>query len=431
MRLTLRNWLIRGLILAGVAALVGLGWVANSWVSPERVRDQVIASLNEQFDGVDIQIGSAHMRILGGIAVSDLKLSCRGSPSDQAFFVAPSAVLYHDKEQLNRGRLVIKKIELENPELTLERMGDGRWNLAGILRVGPADRPVPTFVTKGATLTIIDHGPDALPPLRLTDARLTILNDPLPVLTITAEAIAPGYGPVQVRARLNRVTRHAAIGLELPEFPLGELAPVITERFAPQLVRYLGKFTATAAVKADLTYTPDPVPSWRHDVRVEVKDGRLEHPDLPWPIEKIAVKLRSVDGRLKVEEATAKIGPAQVKIALQTRNQETEDRREKTGPSSRNAESAERSGVEAGDFLAGIEEQLQKLEVTASGIPLDEALFTRLGDMGARAKRRFAPVGAVEVGYKFNREAAGWRREIEVRPQSIGITCEKFKYPVS
>ena len=119
MRLTLRNWLIRGLILAGVAALVGLGWVANSWVSPERVRDQVIASLNEQFDGVDIQIGSAHMRILGGIAVSDLKLSRRGSPSDQAFFVAPSAVLYHDKEQLNRGRLVIKKIELENPELTL------------------------------------------------------------------------------------------------------------------------------------------------------------------------------------------------------------------------------------------------------------------------------------------------------------------------
>ena len=90
-----------------------------------------------------------------GIAVSDLKLSRRGSSSDQAFFVAPSAVLYHDKEQLNRGRLVIKKIELENPELTLERMADGRWNLAGILRVGPADRPVPTFVTKGATLTII------------------------------------------------------------------------------------------------------------------------------------------------------------------------------------------------------------------------------------------------------------------------------------
>ena len=33
MRLAVRSWLIRGLILAGVAALAGVGWVANSWVS--------------------------------------------------------------------------------------------------------------------------------------------------------------------------------------------------------------------------------------------------------------------------------------------------------------------------------------------------------------------------------------------------------------
>ena len=42
-----RSWLIRGLILAGVAALAALAWLANSWISPERVREQVVLTLAE------------------------------------------------------------------------------------------------------------------------------------------------------------------------------------------------------------------------------------------------------------------------------------------------------------------------------------------------------------------------------------------------
>ncbi len=101
MRGAVRSWLIRGLILAGVAGLVAAAWVASSWVSPERVRQKVVEHLAEQFDGVDVHVGSARMRILGGIAVTDLKLTRRGDPAP--FLVVPAAVIYHDKEQLSRG----------------------------------------------------------------------------------------------------------------------------------------------------------------------------------------------------------------------------------------------------------------------------------------------------------------------------------------
>src|SRR5579863_6205603 len=98
MRMSLRSWAIRGLILSGVAGIVALCWMANSWVSPERVRAQVKENLSQQFkDDVEVQIGSAHMRILGGIAVTDLKLIRRGSGSDTPFLSVPSAILYHDK----------------------------------------------------------------------------------------------------------------------------------------------------------------------------------------------------------------------------------------------------------------------------------------------------------------------------------------------
>ncbi|MFO0805715.1 MAG: hypothetical protein U0791_21645 [Gemmataceae bacterium] len=414
MRLFVRNWLIRGLILAGVATLVALGWVANSWVSPERIREQVIASLGEQFEGVDVEIGSAHMRILGGIAVRDLKLTRRGT--GRPFFSAPAAVLYHDKEQLNHGRLVIRKIEMEGPDLHLERDSGGRWNLEDVMKSGPADRPVPTFVAKAGTLTIVDHGPEALPELKLTDARFTLLNDPLPILTITADATAQGFGPVQVRARLNRITRHVSIGCEMADFPLGEVLPVVAEKFAPHIAGHLGSLEANASVKADLTYIPDATPAWRHDVRVEIKDGKLKHPDLPGPVDQIAVKFRSVDGHVRIEEATAKMGAATVKVAMETRNTPVP------------AAAAARADL---DQLATLEEHLQKLDVLVSGIQLDDAFFNRIGEKATKAKKLFDPQGKIELGYKFAREPQGWKREYEVRPLSASVTYEKFKYPVS
>ena len=114
--MSLRSWAIRGSILTGVAGLAFLGWVAYSWVSPDRVRSQVIAHLSAEFVGVDVHVGSARMRIFGGIAVPRIRLCPPGG--DKPFLSVPSAILYHDKEQVNRGRLVIKKVELENPGCT-------------------------------------------------------------------------------------------------------------------------------------------------------------------------------------------------------------------------------------------------------------------------------------------------------------------------
>ncbi|MBN9521872.1 hypothetical protein J0H58_25710 [bacterium] len=413
-----RAWLIRGLILAGVATLAVAGWVATTWVSPERVRAQVLAALAEQFEGVEAHVGSARMRILGGIAVRDLKLVRRGDPADRPFLVVPVAVLFHDKEQLNRGRLVIRKIELENPAFNLERGADGRWNVADVVRPGPADRPVPTFVARGATLTVTDHSPEALPAVKLTDARLTLLNDPLPVLTLHAQGAADLFGPVEVRARVNRISRQAAVELKLAALPLGDLAPALAERYAPAAAPHLGKLAAAAAVRADLMFNPEQAPAWRHDVLVEVKDGRLEHPDLPWPAEKIAVKVRSTDGRVKVEEATAKVGPAHVRVALETRE-----------PGSPPPPAA--APPDAGDPLAAFEEHVQKADVSVAGVPLDDALFARLGKAGAAVKRMFSPAGTVDLGYRFTREAPAWKRELEVRPRGVTASYEKFRYPVT
>ncbi len=430
-RMSLRSWAIRGLILAGVAALAVLAWIARSWVSPERVRAQVIAHLSEQFEGAEVHVGDARMRLFGGIAVSDIRLVRPGS--DTPFLIVPSAVLHHDKEQMNRGRMVIKKVELENPEFNLERGPDGKWNVADVLKPTLPDKPVPTFVIKGGTIHITDRGPDPLPPLTLTDAQLTLLNDPLPMLAIQMHANAGSFGPLAVRARLSRVNGMLSVGIEMTQFPVGEVAVAAADRFAPELAPHLTGLSATASVTADLSYNPDSPRQWRHDIRLDFKDANFTHPSVPWTVEKIGASVRIVDGRVKVEDATAEVNGAKVKLSLETRadrSQETGDRRQETTVTSQKSEVRSQKSAETAG-LQKLEEYFQRIEVSVAGVPLDDTLYKYLPERASRTRRLFSPSGQVDLGYKFIREPAGWKREIEVRPQQIAVTYEKFKYPVA
>ncbi|MBA4066023.1 MAG: hypothetical protein C0501_20350 [Isosphaera sp.] len=399
--MALRSWAIRGLILTGVAGVAGLGWVAHSWVSPERVKAQVLAHLAAQFPGAEVSVADARVRLFGGIAVSDIRVTRAGDADP--FLVVPAAVLHHDKQQLTRGKLVIRKVELENPEVRLDRGPDGRWNVEGAVRVGEPNEPVPTFVVKGATVRVTDRGPDPLPPLTLTGAEATVLNDPSTVLTVRAKATAAGYGPVAAVGKLVRTTGKLDVVLQLPEFPLGGAAPAVAARVAPDLAPHLAGLSATASVTADLSYAAD-ARRWGYTLTLDLKGARFTHPDLPWPVEAITASVGVKDGRATVKDATARVNGADVRVSLETRKDP------------------------AG---GGPEDFLESAEVTVTGVALDDALFAHLPEKARALRQAFSPAGRVDAGYRFTRDAGGWRREFEVRPRQVAAVYEKFKYPLT
>jgi hypothetical protein len=415
--MSLRSWVIRGLILTGLAAIAALVWVANSWVSPDQVRAEVLKSLYEQFDGIEIQVGSARMRILGGIAVTDLKLIRKGTSGDSLVLSVPSAVLYHDKEQLSHGHLIIKKIVLDNPELNLERSSDGKWNVAGIFKEGPADKPVPTFVIEGGTVHIVDRSKESIPETTLNGVRFTLLNEPIPVLEITASATTKGLGPIIALGRLNRITGVLSLVVKLSEVPLGELAAANVDRIAPGLSQHLVGLTAKASVVADLTFTPDAAKKWQHDVKVELKDARYVHPDLPWPVENINASLSIEDGLIKIKDASAHVAGANIKLSLISRVNDTATLQPTTSLPD--------------DALKRLENHLIGLDLSINGLALDDVLFRILPSRVQIFRQQFSPIGQVDLSYKFTREKAGWTRELELRPKQITMTYEHFKYPVS
>ncbi|MEO2091339.1 MAG: hypothetical protein ABGY75_17910, partial [Gemmataceae bacterium] len=97
----------------------------------------VLAHLHTQLDeSVEVSVGSAHMRLFGGLAVSDLTLTRRGDP--HPFLSVPHAVILHDKEKLTRGELAVRKIEFTRPVVRVERRADGTWSVGELVK--PARR---------------------------------------------------------------------------------------------------------------------------------------------------------------------------------------------------------------------------------------------------------------------------------------------------
>ncbi|MCS7270264.1 MAG: hypothetical protein NZ703_04200, partial [Gemmataceae bacterium] len=421
----MRSWAIRGVILGVAAGLAGLGWWARSWVSPERVRQQVEAVLQAELPGLEVQVGSAHLRLLGGIAVRQLRVQLPARPGEAARPVlnAPYLVLHHDKEQLNRGRLIIRRIELENAELTLERSADGSWNLPFSWSTVTPDKVWPTVLLRQATI----HWRDATgkwPGLTLQQAQISILNDPLPVVSLQVHGQMTGWGAMTLRGRFNRLDGSLAVGIELPACPMQQLLAVVGSRWLPELKEHLGGLQATAAISADLACNLQQQPCyWRYEVRLDLQEGRLTHPELPWPVEKLAAGIRINGTRIVVEHASGEMGGAALTLTLESRGHSV-DSRDDTPGSRRSVRG------DIPPWLQRLEDYLHRLELTVQGVTLDDALFQHLPHRLQELRRRFAPQGRLDVAYRFQRLAEGSRQEIELRPRHMQITYDKFRYPL-
>src|SRR5437588_4073057 len=181
-RMGWRKWVVRGLVFFALGGLTLVGALYQYLTNPEAVRRQILACLQADLVGVHVSLDSARLRLFGGIAVQELRLSRRDDLDKSDFLYIPSAILYHDKEHLLQGKLSIRKVELYRLRLRAVRSRDGRWNLAGLLKEGETGAQLPTLVVKQGTLVIEDRQAAAgTPPIEIKNLHLSMVNDPLPV----------------------------------------------------------------------------------------------------------------------------------------------------------------------------------------------------------------------------------------------------------
>src|SRR5262249_14482442 len=103
--MTWHKWLVRGLVCTLFAAVTAAGGVYALWTSPAAIRQLVQEQLGVRFQHVAVSVGSARMRLLGGILVHELRLAHNEGLENKDFLYVPAAVIFHDKEHLLDGKV--------------------------------------------------------------------------------------------------------------------------------------------------------------------------------------------------------------------------------------------------------------------------------------------------------------------------------------
>jgi hypothetical protein len=405
--MTWRKWLVRGLVftLSGGALVAGLLWEA--WTNPAATRRMVLAKLADKFPGATVSVESARLRLLGGIAVSDLRMARRDDLDKGDFLYVPSAVIYHDKEQVLDGKLRLRKIELFGPRLRVVRERDGRLNLQGLTAPVSPDEKMPTVVLQNATVQVEDRGAAPGAPLvEIKDLNLTLRNDPLAILTVDGAGHTDVAGPLHFSARLHRPTETALATFELPAAPVG---PALVERlaaFCPEAAVHLRQLRGTAALRGKVARQPGASCPLAYDATVELHGGSFSHARLPLSLEGIEASLHVVNGHVPTAHLTARSGPARITVTAH-------------------------DAAWPGHKPANLDDVVRELEARVEHLGVTPDMMAALPGTCPELGRDYSPSGPVSFDYSFSRTADGqWHKHWHLVPEGVAGEFIHFRYPL-
>jgi hypothetical protein len=393
-----RKWLVRLLVFSLLGGFGAVGYLYQRWTDPAAVRLQVVAKLSELFPGAEVTLDAARMRLLGGIALSELRLVRRDDPdrSDLGYF--PAAILYHDKEKLLGGELAIRKVELNRPRLRIIRGLDGHWNLQGLTGARGPGSVLPTIVINHGTVLLDDQlARPGQPPAELVDVNLTVLNGPAHTVNIQGSARSDLVGPLQVQARWQWERHEVTLTLKAPQMPIGPTLVQCLSRYFPEIGEHAQRLEGVAGLEAAVSYRPDSAQPWSHDLRWHLRQGKLHHPLLPVALEDLEAEVRCVDGQVALERLTARAGQARVSLTR----------------------AAVHRGTAGMDFeAAGRIEHLHVTEAVWNGLP---ACIGRYHEL-------FHPAGPANISFEVAHRGGRWAR-VHTRIVADGMTATFQGFP--
>lgn len=406
--MTWRKWLVRGLVFSALGGTGLLALVYQAWTNPSAIRRQVLDKLGDKFIGAVVSIESAQLRLLGGIAVSDLRMSRRDDLDHGDFLYAPTAVIYHDKEQLLEGHLAIRKVEMNRPRIRVVRLPDNKLNLEGVLGPINLNERVPVIVLRQATIVVEDRdGPTPGNLLEIRDVNLTIVNDPLPMLTVEGNGQTDLGSPLQVLARFHRTNGEAAASLEATAIPVG---PMLFQRLAlvaPRMAAQARNLTGVGRVKATLVKRggANGVP-FSYDVQAELHNGALVDSRLPMSLEKIEASGHIQDGHIPQARLTARSGNTSLDLAI-------------------------RDGTLPGKESGCLDEMFKEIDLHIEHLPVNPALFACLPPDFRDLQGEYKPTGSLTITHSLRHEGSStWRKHWSFQLEGMSSEFAKFPYPI-
>jgi hypothetical protein len=400
-----RRMLLQATVCMIGGAIVVLGWFVYRHTNSEAVRRQVVDNLQNRWPNVTVEIGSAWIRPLGGISVRDLRITHRDDPTHDLVRV-PIATIYHDKQQLtHHGRLVIRKIELQEPRLHLSRRLDGRWNTESLSNAQTGGSCVPTIVVRQGTIEV-DTGSSVAgrKSIEISELNWTLIQSEADVVEFNGRCKSP-LGPITMHGRRTGPDGVLAACVELPEVQFTPAANSAISLIQPDLQQHLSGLQGRGAIRVDLSRKAGVNESLQPEIAVTLNDCRFQHPRLPVAMERIQLQAQVRNGTIQISNCKAWAGATEFRLQLDAR---LPDDAAKTDD---------------------IESLVNRLDLNVTRLTLSPELFERLPPSLAALDRRFRPSGPISLTYKIERRDRAWSKRLQVQAEGLQATYHGFPYP--
>jgi hypothetical protein len=399
-----RKWIVRSVVFGIVGSCAAGAYLYEHWTNPAAVREQVLRRLSAIFPGADVSLDSAHLQLMGGIRVQNLRVVRKGDHDNVDIAFIPSAILYHDKEKLLDGELVLRKIELFHPRLRAYRGPDGKWNVQDIIAPPRLDHAQATVVIHQGTLVLEDRAMAGnVTSLEITDLNLHLINDPLATLQFEGHAQSSTVGKLTLLGTMQRASREIELTLSTRDTPL---STKLIQRLAPLFAGApLEGLDVAGAVDIDTKVRLQPETPLRYEVTARLRDCSVRHPRLPAPLDKLCTTIRIAGGNVSIEKATARSG----------------------------------SMTFAASGKAQLSNPANSFEATiaAKNVPITDELVRKLPPKMMDLKHMFLPEGRVDVSMKLARKEGHWAKTsdggesvVTVQPAGASAAFVHFPYRV-
>ena len=450
-RQTLRKtlkWLGGILLLAGIAA-GGYGyWLWNH--CDEYLLKLLIQKQHELAPEWDVEIGRAHFDWHRRVHVYDVKLKAKGQ--DHTVATLPEVVIVIDRDRFeNEQKIEIESVRIINPLVDLRRDTKGAWNWHELLTLKPSDRALPEWFIEQGTLTVRYEQPGSLPPtkIRLTDADGKLIPSGKRQFTFLGKADFNEAGKLAVKGDWNVDARRWSVTGQLSDIQrtreLLQLAAGTSEAFRQNIAQFEADLERTrAGLTSDEEFrvadstgqelpaslpprssgeagafrVPDfglespldlkfhvaqtaPGVEWDFRTVIQLKQGTLSHPVLPFPLRGLAGEVYWDNQQIEFRNLLAQNGTT--RIALRGR--------------------LERNNPRATGHL----------EVELTNLLLDQRLRSRLPAALRKQYDIVQPSGPADVKLTLYRDAgSSWQpRNFVLTANGCGTLIQAFPYPVT
>ena len=389
-----------------IFAILGL-WCYFSLIGrvDGKLTSEILQRLRKEFPSHFVTVDRAHYQAGKSITIEGIRIARPTNHGLRDVVRCGRIVCYGPIEMLGlaQGQLPVQKVEADGVELCVWPLSDGAFSFQELSSSKPLSANCPSIDIRSGLVRLGGETGQGEKETILHDLRARVELAPrmlngrtLPLTAIVNASVASNYfSKAIVKASLSEDKSSWKAEGKITKF-------AYSQRLASQLPKRLQQFLAPAAgfsgeLDGDFAAGSDNG-KLTYVAKASIADGRLLHPQVPYPLESLSGTVICTNGLLQLRNAKAASG--QTSVAFE----------------------CDMNGFAVGSPITAA--------VTVRDLSLDQRLYQALPATIQDAWQKLGVSGIVDAEASIVFDGKRWTPRVKVRAKNAGLEPEFFPYPV-